>query len=184
MVGDRVILRFLRAKNMHIDSACKLYRDFLRWRVQNEVDYIRMDILYGGKHSPLDFPYGQAILSIAPQIIITRHARDVHGQPLVTESYNFSPKDVLKAVTVEQYLLFLLYTLEYRSLVLEQLSHEMEQEYLQKHPKEEDREDGYGVVLMDITIRDMKGIGMAHLGSDGRSIVSAALKAALRKSYL
>ena len=77
----------------------------------------------------------------------------------------------------------MLYTLEYRSLVLEQLSHEMEQEYLQKHPKEEDREDGYGVVLMDITIRDMKGIGMAHLGSEGRSIVSAALKAALRKSF-
>lgn len=77
-----MILRFLRAKDMNLDQSTKLYRDFLLWRAKNSVDFIRMDILYGGKHSPLDFPHGRAILGVAPQIIITRHARDHHGQPL------------------------------------------------------------------------------------------------------
>lgn len=76
----------------------------------------------------------------------------------MTESYNFLPKDVLKAVTPDEYLHFLIYTLEFRSMVLEQLSHEMEEDYINKHPLEEDRMDGYGVVMMDITIRDMKGM--------------------------
>jgi hypothetical protein len=72
------------------------------------------------------------------------------------EQYCFSPKDVLKTITIDQYLVFLTYALEYRSLVLEQMSHEMEKEYLDKHGVD-DRKDGYGLILLDFTIRDMKG---------------------------
>lgn len=71
------------------------------------------------------------------------------------EQYCFSPKDVLKTITIEQYLVFLIYALEYRALVLEQLSHEAEKQWLKDH--ENDLQDGYGVILLDFTIRDMKG---------------------------
>lgn len=99
------------------------------------------------------------------------------------EQYDFSPKEVFKAVSKEDYLTFLTYSLEYRALVMEQLSHEREMEYIRNNPKPEDRIDGYGVMLLDFTIRDLKGIGMAHLGSDGRALVKAALGLGLCKLY-
>lgn len=73
------------------------------------------------------------------------------------ETFDFSPKEMFEAVTIKEYLHFLIYTLEYRALVLEQLSQEREQQYLQEHPDEGDREDGYGVTVMDYTIRDLRG---------------------------
>ena len=71
--------------------------------------------------------------------------------------FDFSPKEVLDAISIQDYLSFLIYSLEYRTLVMEQMSHEMEQKYLAEHPNAEDREDGYGVILLDYTIRDLKG---------------------------
>ena len=123
------------------------------------------------------------------------------------EQYCFNPKDVLKVVTREEYLYFLTYALEYRAMVMEQLSHEMEEDYLRRFPREDDRVDGYGVILLDYTIRDLKGsispsrslcvpffpfinnhrvcdalsgVGFNHLGSDGRAILKAALDIGLR----
>jgi hypothetical protein len=73
------------------------------------------------------------------------------------ETFDFSPKEMFDAVPMADYLLFLIHTLEYRALVLEQMSHEREQKYLKEHPNPEDRADGYGVIVMDYTIRDLKG---------------------------
>lgn len=73
------------------------------------------------------------------------------------ELYNFSPKEVLKVVSQDLYINFLIYALEYRALVMEQLSHEQEMKYLQQHPDPDEREDGYGVVMMVYIIRDLKG---------------------------
>lgn len=95
------------------------------------------------------------------------------------EQYNFSPREVLKVVTQEQYIRFLIYALEYRAIVVEQMSHEIEMRYLQDHPNPEDRKDGYGVVLLVYIIRDLRGIGFSHLGGEGRSIVKAALSVGL-----
>jgi hypothetical protein len=73
------------------------------------------------------------------------------------EMFDFSPKDVLEAISIADYLVFLTYSLEYRAIVLEQMSHEREQAYLAAHPNPEDRQDGYGVMILDYTIRDLKG---------------------------
>lgn len=61
-------------------------------------------------------------------------------------------------VTIKDYLLFLVYGLEYRALVMEQMSHEREQKYLAEHPEPDDRADGYGVVLLNFCIRDLQGV--------------------------
>jgi hypothetical protein len=70
------------------------------------------------------------------------------------EMFDFSPRDVLNAISIADYLVFLTYSLEYRALVLEQMSHEREQKYLAENPHPN---DGYGAVLLDYTIRDLKG---------------------------
>lgn len=175
VVGDRRILRFLRGKQMNIDDATDLYRDFLLWRKKNNVDQIRQEILYGGRNSPFFFPKGKVIIDRAPQIIVTPHSRDREGRPLCLEQYCFNPKEVMKVVSIDDYLLFLTYALEYRAMVMEQMSHELEQLYITQFPNEKDRADNYGVVLLDYTIRDLKGVGFNHLGSDGRAILKAAL---------
>ena len=82
VIGDRRILRFLRGKQLNVDEATPMYADFLKWRRENNVDFIRQDIIYGGKTSPFKFPNGKKIIDLAPQIIITRHATDKKGQPL------------------------------------------------------------------------------------------------------
>lgn len=70
------------------------------------------------------------------------------------EMFDFSPRDVLNAISISDYLVFLTYSLEYRALVLEQMSHEREQRYLAENPNPQ---DGFGVVILDYTIRDLKG---------------------------
>jgi hypothetical protein len=80
------------------------------------------------------------------------------------EMFDFSPKDVLEAISIADYLVFLTYSLEYRAIVLEQMSHEREQAYLAAHPNPEDRQDGYGVVILDYTIRDLKGTALPLCG--------------------
>lgn len=73
------------------------------------------------------------------------------------EMFDFSPKEVLDAISIADYLEYLTYSLEYRALILEQMSHEREEAYLAAHPNPEDRKDGYGVIILDYTIRDLKG---------------------------
>lgn len=157
VVGDRRLLRFLRGQQHKIDEACKMYGNFLKWRKANNVDAIRQDIIYGGKDTPFKFPCGQKIISIAPQIIISALSLDHKSQLLAMEQYGFSPKEVLQNVTTQEYLTFLTYVLEYRTIVMEQVSHEREVAYCLKVPNEADRPDGYGVLVMDYTIRDLKG---------------------------
>lgn len=158
VVGDRRLLRFLRGQQHRIDEATKMYGNFLKWRKANNVDEVRQDIIYGGKDTPFKFPSGAKIIALAPQIIISALALDRKDQLLALEQYGFSPKEIMQNVTIEEYLKFLTYVLEYRTLVMEQVSHEREVAYCQKYPNEADRVDGYGVLVMDFTIRDLKGL--------------------------
>lgn len=56
-----------------------------------------------------------------------------------------------------------MYTLEYRALIMEQMSHECEQEYLKQYPDPLSRSDGYGVVLLNYCIRDLNGNNIYYL---------------------
>eukprot|EP01032_Pedospumella_encystans_P037408 gene37408-42368_t len=82
-------------------------------------------------------------------------------------------------VTIQDYLLFLVYALEYRALVMEQMSHEEEMRYIEKYPNPDDRETGYGVVLLNFCIRDLNGVGVGHLTGKGKQIIEAAIKIGL-----
>jgi len=177
-------MRFIRGCNHNIDETIKSIILFLKWRQDNNVDEIRQDIVYRGINTPFMFPFGKIIIKLAPQIVITANSLDYKGQPLAMETYDFSPKDVLDAISIEDFLKFLIYSLEYRSIVMEQMSHEREMRYLRDYPDPADRIDGYGVILLDLTIRDLKGIGIGHLGSKGRSLVAAALILGLRKMMI
>ncbi len=146
----------MRAKQGNIDEACRLLKEFLKWRSANNVDAIRQDIVYGGKNSPFLFPHGQYLIEKAPQIIISPTACDREGRPILMESYDFDAKELLKNVGIADYIQFFTYVLEFRALVIEQMSADREREYLEKTPTA-DRKDGWGVCLLTCSIRDLRG---------------------------
>lgn len=156
VVGDRRLLRFYYGNNRNLSKTIQAYSKFLSWRKQNNVDKIRQDILYGGAKSPMSFPYGSKVLSLAPQIVFSDQVKDKYGNPLVLEAYNFKPSDFFDQVSMEEYLIFLMYCLEYRSLCLEQLSEMRERKYLESHKNDEDTAP-YGVIQKFCNIRDLKG---------------------------
>lgn len=163
VVGDRKIIRYLRGHDHNVDKVCDLYAKFLIWRKTAKVDDIRRDIVHGGMDHPLKFPKGELIQSLMPALIIAPDAHDSCGCPIVVDQYNFSPQTLLASFTLEDYILYATYCLEYRQIILEQLSEEREMEYLNSLTPQE-REEAvkidsgkppFGVIAQSCVIRDL-----------------------------
>ena len=50
--------RFLRGHNQDVDKVCMMMNKFLKWRVDNNVDEIRKNIVEGGFDHPSKLPKG------------------------------------------------------------------------------------------------------------------------------
>lgn len=174
LIGDRRLLRFLRGRNGNVNEACDQYLGHLKWRKENDVDEIRQDIVYRGFNDPMKFPNGEKLLRLAPQIIIAP-VKDRNGNPIVTEQYNFSPKKLFQESSLDEYIVFLIYSLEFRNLVMEHMSHEADIEYLRQFPDARDRKEGWGAMVKNCTIRDLGALKWEHIGPDGRAFIKAAL---------
>jgi hypothetical protein len=175
VVGDRKLLRFLRGHDYNISKVTELYINFLDWRQANNVDEIRQQIVHGGINHPSLFPNGKKILQLIPQIVLAHEVNDYFGCPLIIDQYCFSPSEVLEEITIEEYINFTIYSLEYRSIILEQLSEEVERKKLQEYKLQDTT---YGTLVYSCVIRDLKGVGFEHLGLKGREIISAVIQVA------
>lgn len=189
VVGDRKLLRFLRGHDYNVSKVADLYRKFLDWRRDNGIDNMRQEIVHKGLCHPRLFPGGAKILKLVPQIVIASDARDVYGCPLVVDQYTFYPSEVFAEITIDEYMVFVHYCLEFRSLVLEQLSEEKERKIIESG--EIDDNTPYGVLLYTCVIRDLKGVGLDHLGNFGREVISRVVQVAsdnypelMRKCYI
>lgn len=160
------MLRFIRSKPSDLNEAIKCYSNFLQWRLDNNIDEIRLDIS-NGKNSPYLFPLGRQILAKSYQIILTGQTRDKKNNPISLESYNFSFKEIFKAAgSIDDYVKFIIYTLEYRAMMMEQLSDEDEQKLLAEVNGDESKLPlGYGIVLQNICIRDLKNAPLLSFAS-------------------
>ena len=177
VVGDRRLLRFLRGHNQNVEKACKMFAKFLRWRDEFEVDAIRDNILYSRLKSPNDFPCGKKILQHVSQYMLSHEALDASGNPIALEYFNFAPEIVLKQITKKEYMTFMIYSLEYKILLLEQLADEREKEYLSRPSI--DNKIPYGILLSARVIRDLNGFGLNHIGSDGQTVIKWILEIAV-----
>jgi hypothetical protein len=163
VVGDRKIVRFLRGHDYDVEKVSDLYGKYLAWHKAAGVGNIRNSIVMGPADHPLRFPKGELILSLIPQLNLAPDATDHTGCPLCVEQYDFSPSVVMEQITVEDYVLFMTYCLEYRSLVLEQLSEERELTFLatlsnddRKHIDSQDCPlPPYGILAHSCVIRDL-----------------------------
>lgn len=205
VVGDRKIIRFLRGHDHNVDKVCDLYGKFLVWRKECNVDEIRRNIVEGGMDHPLKFPKGEIIQSVMPALIIAPDSQDSYGCPIVVDQYNFSPQTLLDSFTIEDYILYATYCLEYRQIILEQMSEEREEAYLcsltplerEEAEKMDSDKPCYGVITQSCVIRDLSmiiamlyfalngyllnfiilsdGVGFEHLSARGQEIIRAVI---------
>jgi hypothetical protein len=120
-------------------------------------------------------------LRLIPQIVIDHDIRDKFDCPIVFEQYNFRPAEVLAEISLEEYVEFVTYCLEFRSLILEQLSEEQERAKLERLVAKRDAgedlasEEPYGTLCYLCIIRDLNGVGFDHLGTQGQEIIKAVI---------
>lgn len=121
------------------------------------------------------------MLRLIPQIVIDHDTRDKFGCPIVFEQYNFRPGEVMAQITLDEYVEFVKYSLEFRSLILEQLSEEQEKEKFEALVARRDAGEDmssmepYGTLCHLCIIRDLSGVGFDHLGSQGQEIIKAVI---------
>ena len=197
VVGDRKILRFIRGFKHNVDQATEAYGKFLRWRKEftpypggrvYDVDEIRHEIVSKNLDHPSKFPRGVRILEMIPHLAITPNARDKNGNLICVDQYKFKPGEVVSEIGLPDYLIFAVYCLEFRSLVVEQLSEKEERAFLDSLSPEQrasavdphgaiggDNQQPHGVILGTLVIRDMAGLTMEHCSEVGRQIIKAVV---------
>lgn len=191
VVGERKMIRFLRGHEGNVEKACLMMSKFLRWRRENCVDLIRREILEKNLNHPSLFPNAEKILKLVPQVVIAPERLDFYCSPISIEQYSFSPAHVLNEIKGDEYLRFIIYTLEFKSIVIEQMSELKEREYLKKVDNNPPDDEFYGVLLNICVIRDLKGVGWEHLGMKGQEIIKLIMGVAtdnypelMRKCYI
>lgn len=198
VVGDRRLLRFIKGHPESIDKAIEMYGNFLSWRKEFKVNEMRENILKDMDH-PTKFPGAETILRLIPTISIAFNALDKSGAPICVDQYDFNPAEILANIELDDYIKFATYSLEYKSMILDQMAEEKERAWLE-NLSEEDRKKaldpydtdivgdtenqdgdeeaggwGYQFTCYTCVIRDMGAVGWKHLGEDGRRIIKAVI---------
>mmetsp|Transcript_25185 Transcript_25185/g.25395 ORF Transcript_25185/g.25395 Transcript_25185/m.25395 type:complete len:327 (+) Transcript_25185:192-1172(+) len=171
VVGDRKLLRFVRGHNHDVDKACEMINASLDWRTKEHVDDIRKDIIENNLDQPSKFPFGELILKLIPQVVIHPEITDVHGNPLSVES--LVPASIWAHISVENYLKFRIYCLEYCSIILEQVSEKMEKKALAVMGKDSDKP--YGCIAQLAIIRCMRGMALSSFTNENKEIGSKVI---------
>lgn len=131
VVGDVRLLRFLRGCKLNVSEAALKYREMLQLRQRHQLDPIRNRILDENLH-PEQFPHYDKIVSNVP----FAHSFDAFETPnsFITEYNVFSfeltgyvdLKSLDTSISNDEWIEFLFYEMEYRSLQLDRLSREKE----------------------------------------------------------
>jgi hypothetical protein len=172
VVGDRALLRFYRGHLGNIDTACRYYTNYINWRKENNIDRIRNEIVHGGINSPKKFPSGEFLTTEIPQTVCDVNARCNLGCPISIVRTTFSPSLVFDGVSKEQYVHFIHYCLEFQQLILEQLAEQEERELLKTVQESgEVLTSPYGIIKQGCSIRDLYGLSLEHIGSQGQDII-------------
>mmetsp|Transcript_20349 Transcript_20349/g.34288 ORF Transcript_20349/g.34288 Transcript_20349/m.34288 type:complete len:338 (-) Transcript_20349:326-1339(-) len=176
VVGDRGIIRFIRGHG-ELEKIITMYGNFLKWRKDSGADAIRERIREENLNKPALFPNGEGLLAMSPQIIIAADAVDNEGHLITFETFDFSPSAMMKKYSLDDWGEWMIYTMVYKTMVIEQVSELRERALLAQHngspPCSPDK--GYGVIVQCSSIRCLKGMGMEFLGSDSKAIIRSSI---------
>lgn len=176
VVGDRGIMRFIRG-HLEPEKILQMYGNYLKWRKETGADAIRERIRAEQLNRPSLFPNGEAFLNMSEQIIIAGDATDLEGNLIAFETFDYSPSEFLSKYSIDEWNEWMNYTLQYKTMVIEQVSEARERALLAEYngcppctP-----EQGYGIIVQCTTIRCLKGMGMEFLSSSSKAIMKASI---------
>lgn len=126
LVGDVRLLRFLRGSGMDASIAASRYREMLDVRKKYELDEIRKEISEKNMN-PEDFPHYNKIIPHVP-FVNAYDLADDEGNVLYFEMSGYADfRALAQDVSDDDFRMFFLYEMEYRSMRLDQLSRQREQ---------------------------------------------------------
>jgi hypothetical protein len=122
--GDFKLLRFLRSNCDDPFSAARSFKVYLTWREENGIERIRERIITSNFNYINKYPSAHCITSKLSNELEKLKLLDTFGLPNLKDIYKYQPSLLSKSnITSEEYILFINYIVEYKSLVLEQLSY-------------------------------------------------------------
>nr|CCA17715.1 conserved hypothetical protein [Albugo laibachii Nc14]CCA18361.1 conserved hypothetical protein [Albugo laibachii Nc14] len=131
LVGDVRLLRFLRGCKLNVSEAALKYREMLQLRKTHQLDPIRSRIIDENLH-PEQFPHYDKVVSNVPFAHSFDACEAVDSSPMEINVFSFELtgfidlKGLEMSVSNDEWMEFLAYELEYRSIQLDRLSREKE----------------------------------------------------------
>jgi len=136
-------MRFFIGFKKDCDNAAVAFKDMLEWREEHDVNAIRKRLL--GGLLPEQFPRYTAVRRFYP---LLNTGKDHNGCPImITLTGLIDPAKLVKAVTLEEIRLYIIYEMEHKLIQLSKLTQET------------------GILYPSLEIHDLKGLGMHHLAA-------------------
>lgn len=140
---EAVLMRFFIGFKKNCEAAAEAFASMLAWRETHGVNEIRKKIL--GGLVPEQFPRYTAVRRFYP---LLKTGVDSNGCPImITLTGLIDPAKLVKAVTLEEIRLYIIYEMEHKLIQLSQLTAET------------------GILYRALEIHDLKGLGMHHLAA-------------------
>mmetsp|Transcript_10327 Transcript_10327/g.21222 ORF Transcript_10327/g.21222 Transcript_10327/m.21222 type:complete len:146 (+) Transcript_10327:201-638(+) len=126
----------------------------LTWRKENGINEIRQKLMNG--LNPSEFPRYETVRRFYP---LLKCGKDKHGCPiLITLTGLIDPAKLVKAVTLEEMRLYIIYEMESKFIKLCQLTAET------------------GIFYRALEVHDLKGLGMHHLATGPVGLLRKVVK--------
>uniref|UniRef100_A0A7S0EI57 CRAL-TRIO domain-containing protein n=1 Tax=Hanusia phi TaxID=3032 RepID=A0A7S0EI57_9CRYP len=140
---DALLLRFFIGFKKNPQTAAEAVIEMLDWRAKNNINEIRRKII--GGLQPEQFPRYETVRRFYP---LLKTGTDTNGSPImITLTGLIDPAKLVKAVTLEEIRLYIIYEMEHKLIKLSQLTAET------------------GIMFRALEIHDLKGLGMHHLAT-------------------
>ena len=155
-IGDRKLIRFIRGHEDDIERVTRKVQKYLDWRLDNGIDEIRHNI-ENGCNTINKFPHSDKLFQKTRRIMVCdKYAVSASNEVMIAEAT--MPDNIWENITVDEYMIFRIYCLEFISMQLERKSEEEEREKLSRGYNSR---EPYGVVAQLHALRDVTGLGLS-----------------------
>ena len=156
---------------------------YLAWRIAENVDEIREDIVTKKLDNPYKWPNGKKIMEVNPMMVLNPKILDKEGCYISAEGV--IPAELWAeehGISPEMYIRFRIYALEYIAIHLEKMSDDKEQAILEQRKAQGggDAEEGadeepYGVLDKICVVRNCAGLSLMDFAGKNRKVASTIM---------
>ena len=176
VVGDNKLIRFIRGHNHDFKKICEMVEKYLDMRKEKQLDEIYKDIIDNNLDHPTKFPNGKKILELDDKILMMNPKAVDNDGTFVSVEGVLKP-EMFDVISIEEYIRFRMYCMEYISMLLTSESFKLEkQELARRKENNVDHDKPYGQLAKIVCIRDTTGLSIFQFNSVTKNVSSQLLK--------